>query len=235
MSINIRLMSLEEESSYVPLAVLGYCLTRTKFLKPVFAGIDLPIKKEVDHSVADKLQDVLVSILAGCRSISQVNTRIRPDLALARTWQRKRFAEQSNLARTLDAFSEIQLQQLRTGSETLFRRESRTLRHSFQTDWLWLDIDFTPLPISKHAQGSTKGKIEGKKTNMVVSWLGFMRLNITKPCSPIFMLAANPTTRLIFQPCKQSMLSWISRKRPSKERSSVPMPGLAVTTTSIMR
>jgi hypothetical protein len=169
MGTNIRLMTLKEESSYVPLAVLGYCLTRTKFLEPVFAELDLPIKKEVDHSVADKLQDVLVSILAGCRSIAQVNTRLRPDRALAQAWQREHFAEQSNLARTLDAFSEAQLQQLRMGSEALFRRESRTLRHSFQTDWLWLDIDFTPLPISKHAQGSTKGKIEGKKTSMVVS------------------------------------------------------------------
>jgi hypothetical protein len=29
-------------------------------------------------------------------------------------------------------------------------------------EWLWLDIDLTPLPISKHAEGSTKGKF-GKK------------------------------------------------------------------------
>ena len=45
MSTNIRLMNLEEDSSFVPLAVLGYCLTQTKFLEPIFTGIDLPLCK----------------------------------------------------------------------------------------------------------------------------------------------------------------------------------------------
>jgi hypothetical protein len=36
------------------------------------------------------------------------------------------------------------------------------LRHDYIRDWLWLDIDLTPLPISKHAEGSTKGKIDKK-------------------------------------------------------------------------
>lgn len=196
MGTNIHLTALKEHTSFAPLCVLGYCLTRTQFLKPVLAGIDLPFKKEVDHSVAEKLQDIVVSILAGCRSISQVNTRIRPDRVLGQSWQRENFAEQSNLARTLDAFSDVQIEQLRSGSEALFRRESRTLRHSFQTDWLWLDIDFTPLPISKHAEGSTKGKIEGKKTNTDDSWPGYMRRNTMKRCSRTFTLAISPTTRL---------------------------------------
>ena len=168
MGTSIRLIEMEQETSFTPLGVLGYCLTRTRFLEPIFANLDLGLKA-VDHSVPDKLQDLLVSILAGCRSISQVNTRIRPDLALAQSWKHKGFAEQSSLARTLDAFGDPQLSQLRQGSESLFRRESRTLRHAFAQDWLWLDLDFTPLPISKRAEGSTKGKIEGKKTNMDAS------------------------------------------------------------------
>jgi hypothetical protein len=44
------------------------------------------------------------------------------------------------------------------------RRESRALRHNSAEDWLWLDIDLTPLPVSKHAEGSTKGKISAKKS-----------------------------------------------------------------------
>jgi hypothetical protein len=100
--------------------------------------------------------------LAGCRAIAQVNTRLRPEVALARAWGRERFAEQSTLTRTLDAFSATQVAQLRRGSEALFRRESRVLRHDFVHDWLWLDIDLTPLPISKHAEGSTKGKFDRK-------------------------------------------------------------------------
>lgn len=164
MSTKISLVPVEEHTSYAPLAVLGYCLTRTGFLLPVFAGLDLSLKT-VDHTPSEKLLDVLVSILAGCRSITQVNTRLRPDLALAQAWRRKRFAEQSTLARTLDAFTDLHLGQLRQGSQALFCRESLTLRHNFSRDWLWLDIDLTPLPASKFAEASTKGNL-GKKTAM---------------------------------------------------------------------
>ena len=162
MATIIRLTTMPQDTNFAPLGILGYCLMRTAFLAPVLADLALPIK-EVDHAPEAKLMDILVSILAGCRAIYQVNTRIRPDLALARAWGRERFAEQSNLTRTLDAFSEENVTQLRQGSEALFRRESRVLRHNFAQDWLWLDIDLTSLPASKHAEGSTKGKIGGKK------------------------------------------------------------------------
>jgi hypothetical protein len=164
MSIDIRLVEMSQDTAYAPLGVLGYCLTRTAFLSPFFDGLSLP-QKTVEHEPAEKLQDVLVSILAGCRSIEQSNTRIRPDLALARAWDRERFAGQSTLSRTLSTFGDVHVAQLRTGTEDLFRRESRVLRHNFAQDWLFLDIDLTPLPISKHAQGSTKGKM-GEKTPM---------------------------------------------------------------------
>lgn len=153
----VRLTSMPDETSFAPLGVLGYCLTQTRFLAPVWAELDLGLKT-VDHAPEAKLLDVVISILAGCRSIAQVNTRLRPDVALARAWNRGRFADQSTLTRTLDAFSATAVAQLRRGSEDLFRRESHLLRHDFAQEWLWLDIDLTPLPISKHAEGSTKGK-----------------------------------------------------------------------------
>lgn len=185
-----------QETRFAPLGVLGYCLTRVGFFVPVFSELKLPIKK-VDHAGHAKVLDVLVSILSGCRAVSQVNTRIRPDIALARSWGRQSFAEQSTLSRTLDAFGQEQIAQLRQGSERLFRRESRTLRHDFDRDWLWLDIDLTPLPASKHAEASTKGKIGGKKTDMDVSWHAFTPHSTKRPCSPTFIPASSIVHRLI--------------------------------------
>jgi len=196
MSTAIRLTSMPQDTGFAPLGVLGYCLTRSDFLAPVLSDLMLPIK-EVDHAPNAKVLDVLVSILAGCRAISQVNTRIRPDIALARAWGRERFAEQSTLSRTLDAFDEEQIARLRQGSEALFRRESRTLRHDFAQDWLWLDIDLTPLPASKHAEGSTKGKIGGEKTDTGVSWHVFTHRSIRRPCSHASILASNIVGRRI--------------------------------------
>jgi len=74
-----------DDTGFAPLGVLGYCLMRTSFLSPVLRAVTVPIKS-VQHLPAAKLLDVLVSILAGCRAVSQVNTRLRPDLALAHAW-----------------------------------------------------------------------------------------------------------------------------------------------------
>lgn len=156
MAAIVRLTEMREETGYAPLGVLGYCLTRTDFLSPVWTSLALGLKT-VDHSPQAKLLDLLVSILAGCRGIVQVNTRLRPDKVLARAWGREQFAEQSTLTRTLDAFDTAAVGQLRQGSEALFRRESLTLRHDFDQAWLWLDIDLSPLPISRQAESSTKG------------------------------------------------------------------------------
>ena len=157
----VHLTDMPNETGVAPLGVLGYCLTRTRFLAPIWAELDLGMKT-VHHSPQVKLQDVVTTILAGCRAVYQVNTRLCPDLALARAWGRERFADQSQLARALDTFDAIHLEQLRHGSEVLFRRESRVWQHDHDQDWLWLDIDLTPLPISKHAEGSTKGKFNRK-------------------------------------------------------------------------
>lgn len=168
MKTTIRLIKLEEETSQAPLGVLGYCLTRSQYYAPILNGVKLPLK-QIDHAPATKLLDVLASILSGCRSIAQMNTKLRPDLAVAKAWGRLQFAEQSNLARTLDAFDATSVAQLRQGSASLFLRESRVVRHNFGQQWLWLDIDLTPLPISKQAEGSSKGKIGGEKTRMDAS------------------------------------------------------------------
>lgn len=44
-----------------------------------------------------------------------------------------------------------------------------TIGHDFEQNWLWLDIDLSPLPVSKLAQASHKDKISGKKTAMVAN------------------------------------------------------------------
>lgn len=174
----IRLVTLEEETERVPLGVLGYCLTRSGFLEPVWDKLD-GIQKTIEHSPSEKLQDILVGILAGCRSLQQVNTRLVPDLVLAHAWGRARFADQSTLSRTLDRFEQEEVEQLRTGTEHLFRKESGVMRHNLDQEWLWLDIDLTPLPCSKRAEAGTKGKFP-KKTRTAGKWHGFTPINITK-------------------------------------------------------
>jgi hypothetical protein len=157
-----RILTLPQrcETQYVPLAVLGYCLTHSDFLRPL-AGVELNIKT-VAHEPVQKLQDVFVSILANCSSIKQVDLRIRPDLVLAQAWEREQFAQQSTLADTLDAFTAHSVEQLREATQTIYRQQGRVWRHEFGKP-LFLDIDLTGLPCSPYAQASEKGYFSQEK------------------------------------------------------------------------
>lgn len=162
MKVKIVLEPLTTQTQYVPLAVLGYCLTRTGFLESVWDEIEWSMKT-LQHTPTEKLQDMLVSIMAGHEAVSHINTHLRPDLTLAAAWSRTQFAEQSTVAYTLNALGSEQIAQLRQGSQHLFRQHSQTVRHNFKKHWLIIDIDPTALLASRRAEGSRKCYIAGKK------------------------------------------------------------------------
>ena len=114
--------------------------------------------------------DLWISILAGCRSVSQVNTKIRPDHLLAKAWGRDRFHEQSTLARVLDACSVEQVMQLRTGVEAISRWIGQAGQHPWHEKALMVDIDLTGMPAGRKAEGSTKGYFSGKRGCAAVSF-----------------------------------------------------------------
>lgn len=169
MQTQIVLEPLTTHTRYAPLCVLGYCLTRSGFLNPVWEALDWPMKT-IQHSPSQKMQDLLVSILAGNESVAQINTRIRPDVTLAQAWGRAGFAEQSSIALTLDALGPEQIAQLRSGSQQLFCQHSQTMRHDFGRHWLMLDIDPTTLRASRRAEGSRKGYVAGRLNQYVRQW-----------------------------------------------------------------
>jgi hypothetical protein len=61
--------------------------------------------KERDFSASDKLVQALLSILAGCETVSEINPRLKLEVGLAKVWRWDRFADQSGLSRTLDALT----------------------------------------------------------------------------------------------------------------------------------
>ena len=167
MSVRIVLEERTDHCSFVPLAVVGYCFTRSGLLQPLWSTLEVEMKV-YDHTPTGKLQDVLVAIMAGCRSLAQVNSRLRPEQALATAWQRRRFAEQSTLSRALDALAPQQVDQLRAGHLTLLREHSQLCHHDWRQPVI-LDLDATSLLASKRAEGSRKGWVSGKKTGTVVT------------------------------------------------------------------
>jgi hypothetical protein len=161
MSVQICLEAASNRCSFVPLAVVGYCLTRGGILKPLWSTLHLDMKT-YDHTATEKLQDILVAIMVGCRSLAQVNTRLRPERVLAAAWQRPVFAEQSNLSRTLDALQDGHIAQLHAGSLLLLQQHSQLRNHDW-SKYVVLDVDPTSLITSKHAEGSRKGWVSERK------------------------------------------------------------------------
>lgn len=154
MSTHLVVLPQRHETQFVPLAVLGHCLTRTGFFAPL-GDVNLNLKT-VQHSPGQKLQDIIVSILAGCSSVKQADLRIRPDLVLAEAWGRQQFAQQSTLADTLNAFTAQSVNQLCQATQVMYLQHGQVPHHDF-TGLLMLDTDLTGWPASRHAEKSEKG------------------------------------------------------------------------------
>jgi len=135
---------------------LGYFLRQRDCFAPLREHVKVG-SKTVLHTPHQKLLDVVVSMLADCTSLQQINTRLRPDTALAAAWGREAFADQAPIP-------PLTVTPRRTAVEHIYVREGRALHHPFDQELLCLDIDLPGLPAGRHAEASAKGYCSGKKT-----------------------------------------------------------------------
>jgi hypothetical protein len=146
---------------YAPLIVLSEYYRRNQVLKPL-TRVKIPMRRR-DFSSADKLAQILMSILAGCQTISEVNPKLRSELGLAKIWGWDRFADQSSLSRTLDQLTQKNIGELRNSITQIWRGISQMKGRDWRS-YLWLDFDLSGLPGSPGAEASQKGYFSDKKT-----------------------------------------------------------------------
>lgn len=158
-------------TQYAPLVALGFWVRHLDLWAPIRSRVQFPQPTHTKLPV-EALLDLAVGLLAGCEVVAQVNTTIRTDPFLARAWGRDQFAEQSTIARVLDACGPLQIAQWRTANDATLRWIGQVFQHSFAHDWLRLDIDLTALEASAAAEGSTKGYVPRKKTRPAANWAG---------------------------------------------------------------
>lgn len=120
-------------------------------------------RKERDFRLCDKLIQMFMSALAGCETLSEVNSKLKSEKGLAEVWGWKRFADQSALSRTLDQLSLKQIEQLRQATTQIWRSHSKIMGHNWR-GYLWLDYDLSSLPCGPQAEEAQKGYASGKKT-----------------------------------------------------------------------
>jgi hypothetical protein len=166
-------------TKYAPLAALGWRFRQSGTLQPlqnVPSGPGQPT-----FSTADKLIQVLMSILAGCEYIYEVNACLRTEFALAQAWGFERYLEQSSLAMALNQLSRTQLAQIEQASGAMWAANSRAVRQDWR-GFLRLDLDLSGLPCGKGAEGSEKGYFSGKKTLPDANSPEPVPSNTTKQC-----------------------------------------------------
>jgi hypothetical protein len=166
MTLEIGLTNELTNTQYAPLAVLCAHYQKHRRLEPL-TQVQIPIR-ERDFKPADKLIQVLLSILAGCETLVEVNSRLGSETNLARIWGWPEWADQSTLSRTLDALTLMNLDQLRHSSQFIWYPGSQVKAHDWRA-FLWLDFDLSGLPCGPKAQASQKGYFSGKKTSRGVN------------------------------------------------------------------
>ena len=163
MTIEFGLTADLSNTQYAPLAVLLAHYQQNQTLKPL-NQVEIKMKTH-DFTPFDKLGQALVSILAGCQTLFEVNSRLKHERYLAQAAGWPRFADQSTLSRVLDALTLMNIEQLWRSVRDIWLPESQ-VQHRDWRAFLQLDYDLSGLPCSSRAEKSQKGYFPGKKTSL---------------------------------------------------------------------
>ncbi len=147
-------------TQYAPLAILMAHYQQNQVLQPL-NRVQIAMKRR-DFSAQDKLKQVLVSILSGCETFLDINSRLKHELGLAQACGWPRFADQSNLSRSMDALTRMNIEQLRAAVKDIWYPNSYLGQHDWR-GFVWFDFDLSGLTCGKLAQQGQKGYFSGKK------------------------------------------------------------------------
>src|SRR5262245_53618323 len=101
------------------LAALGCHLRQIALFEPVRQQVQVA-QKPMFHTPPDNLYDCFIPILAGAHGLSEVNPRLRCDVALQQAFGRSACADQSTIQDTLNACTSTNVAQLTAALTTIY-------------------------------------------------------------------------------------------------------------------
>ncbi len=144
------------DSAHASLCVLGTHLRRINFFGPVERRMHIH-QKVLKYTPVQELEMFFVGLLAGAKAVSHTATTVRVDPALIAAFGLPGCAEQSVIAQTLNAATEQDVADLQAALGEIYGCYGQARRHDFKQRLLVLDVDLSPLPASKRAEGSERG------------------------------------------------------------------------------
>ena len=163
MALEFGLTTDSFNTQYAPLVAIFWYYRQQQLLKPL-DQVHVDMQKR-DFAPIDKLKQILISILVGCETLSEVNSKLKGEELFAKACGWPRFADQSLLSRMLDALTLKHLEQLEGATTEIWRGHSLVIKHDWRA-YLCLDFDLSGLPCSAQAEASQKGYFSGKKTSL---------------------------------------------------------------------
>jgi hypothetical protein len=146
---------------FAPLAVLLELYQDKKLFEPL-QRVLIPMRNRY-FEPAEKLIQILISILAGCETLSEVTTTLKQEKSLASILNSDHFADQSSLSRTLDKLTLKNIDELRSSTAQIWKSQSQVMHRDWRK-FLWLDFDLSALPCGPMAEKAMKGYFAEKKT-----------------------------------------------------------------------
>jgi hypothetical protein len=144
------------DSAHASLCILGAHLRHSNFFGPLEHRMHIH-QKVLKYTPVQKLEMFFVVLLAGAKAVSHTATTVRVDPALIAAFGLPGCAEQSVIAETLNAATGQDVADLQAALGEIFSCNGQARRHHFKQELLVLDVDLSPLPASKRAEGSERG------------------------------------------------------------------------------
>jgi hypothetical protein len=144
------------DTPHASLCLLGTSVQQHGILTTLEQGVTIK-QKTLRYTPAQKVTMVLIGLLSGMRSVSNLDTTLRVDPAVQRAFGLPGCAEQSVIADTVNAATAADVAALRTAIEGIMAREGTALHHDFAAHLLVLDVDLSPAPCGRTAEGARRG------------------------------------------------------------------------------
>ena len=172
----------EIATTHVPLCACGESGRTTAFIgevlkeKHLFSEIHHQVEidqKSLDYRPTDKLVFASIGFIAGAESVYDINSTLRPNKPLLVAFGYEKCADQSVIQQTLglsslrietiNAATDENVSQLEQAINEIFKDNNQTILFLDEdpkgSKQVTIDIDLSPLPASKRAEGSKKGYV----------------------------------------------------------------------------
>jgi len=195
-----RKQKVSYSTAHAPLCALGEVLKEKALFEEIHQTVEIP-QKTITYRPTDKLVFATLGIIAGAATISEINTALRPHQPLLLAFGYRQCADQSVIQQTINAATPETVCQLQQAVDTIWEQHHLTPapRSSLtESKPVTIDMDLSALPVSKRAEGASKGYVPQCK-NQYTRQLGRVLMADTQEIISQSLYAGNTPSAAVFK------------------------------------